>query len=162
ICASEASAKKLQVHLDLQAADSHVMANPAKFQQIIWNLFKNAIKFTGEGGAITISSANHLPQILTIGVSDTGIRIEPEIMERTCNPFEQGERSFQRRFGGLGLGLTISKSLAQAHGASLIAKSEGTGRGATFLLTMKTAELDDVSTKPRALEPQTPPAGLRI
>src|SRR5438045_9523559 len=97
------------------------MANPAKFQQIIWNLFKNAIKFTGEGGAITISSANHLPQILTIGVSDTGIGIEPEIMERIFNPFEQGDRSFQRRFGGLGLGLAICTSLAQAHAASLVA-----------------------------------------
>ena len=138
------------------------MADPAKFQQIIWNLFKNAIKFTGENGAITISSANHLPHILTIGVGDTGIGIEPEIMERIFNPFEQGERSFQRRFGGLGLGLTISKSLAQAHGASLIAKSEGRDRGATFLLTMKTAGLEEAAAIPRTPEAQTAPAGLRI
>jgi signal transduction histidine kinase/CheY-like chemotaxis protein len=162
MCASEANAKKLRVQLDFQATHFRVMADPAKFQQIIWNLFKNAIKFTGEKGAITISSANHLPHILTLSVGDTGIGIEPEIMERIFNPFEQGERSFQRRFGGLGLGLTISKSLAQAHGASLIAKSEGTGRGATFLLTMKTAELDEASARPRPLDPQTPPAGLRI
>jgi CheY-like chemotaxis protein len=138
------------------------MADPAKFQQIIWNLFKNAIKFTGEKGAITISSANHLPHILTLGVGDTGIGIEPEIMERIFNPFEQGERSFQRRFGGLGLGLTISKSLAEAHGASLIAKSEGTGRGATFLLTMKTAELDEAAAKPRSLDVLASPGSLRI
>jgi signal transduction histidine kinase len=162
MCASEAHAKKLRVQLDFRATDFRVMADPAKFQQIIWNLFKNAIKFTGENGAITISSENHLPHILTLAVGDTGIGIEPEIMERIFNPFEQGERSFQRRFGGLGLGLTISKSLAQAHGASLIGKSEGTGRGATFLLTMKTAELDEALTKPRALEPQTPPTGLHI
>lgn len=162
ICASEASAKKLQVRLDLQANDFRVMADPAKFQQIIWNLFKNAIKFTGENGAITLSSANHLPHILTLGVGDTGIGIEPEIMERIFNPFEQGDRSFQRRFGGLGLGLTISKSLAQAHGASLIAKSEGRERGATFLLTMKTAGLDEAAAKPRALEAQTSAASLRI
>jgi signal transduction histidine kinase len=162
MCASEAHAKKLQVQLDFHATDFRVMADPAKFQQIIWNLFKNAIKFTGESGGITISSANHLPHILTLTVGDTGIGIEPEIMERIFNPFEQGERSFQRRFGGLGLGLTISKSLAQAHGASLIGKSEGTGRGATFLLTMKTAELDEASAKPRPLDPRTPPTGLRI
>jgi signal transduction histidine kinase len=162
MCASEAHAKKLQVQLDFHATDFRVMADPAKFQQIIWNLFKNAIKFTGQNGVITISSANHLPHILTLSVGDTGIGIEPEIMERIFNPFEQGERSFQRRFGGLGLGLTISKSLAQAHGASLIAKSEGTGHGATFLLTMKTARLDEASAKPHALEVQTPPAGLRI
>jgi signal transduction histidine kinase len=162
MCASEAHAKKLRVQLDFHATDFRVMADPAKFQQIIWNLFKNAIKFTGENGAITISSANHLPYILTLSVGDTGLGIEPEVMERIFNPFEQGERSFQRRFGGLGLGLTISKSLAQAHGASLIAKSEGAGRGATFLLTMKTAELDEASAKPRALDAQAPPGGLRI
>jgi signal transduction histidine kinase len=162
ICAAEARAKKLEVRLDLQASDFHVMADPAKFQQIIWNLFKNAIKFTGENGIITITSANHLPHILTIGVGDTGIGIEPEIMERIFNPFEQGERSFQRKFGGLGLGLTISKSLAQAHGASLIAKSEGRDRGATFLLTMKTAGLEEAAAKPSAIETQTAPAGLRI
>jgi signal transduction histidine kinase/ActR/RegA family two-component response regulator len=162
MCASEAGAKRLQVRLDLRASDFRVMADPAKFQQIIWNLFKNAIKFTGENGAITITSANHLPHILTLGVGDTGIGIEPEIMERIFNPFEQGERSFQRKFGGLGLGLTISKSLAQAHGASLIAKSEGRDRGATFLLTMKTAGLEEAAAKPSALDAQTSPAGLHI
>jgi CheY-like chemotaxis protein len=162
MCASEAHAKKLQVRLDFGATDFRVMADPAKFQQIIWNLFKNAIKFTGENGVIAISSANHLPHILSLSLSDTGIGIEPEIMERIFNPFEQGERSFQRRFGGLGLGLTISKSLAQAHGASLVAKSEGTGRGATFLLTMKTAELVGSSAEPRAPEARIPPTALRI
>jgi len=161
ICASEAHAKKLQVQLDFQATDFRVMADPAKFQQIIWNLFKNAIKFTGENGRITITSANHLPHILTLGVVDSGIGIESEIMEKIFNPFEQGERSFQRRFGGIGLGLTISKSLAQAHGASLVAKSEGLNRGATFLLTIKTAELDEAET-PRPAEPPRAPAGLRI
>jgi CheY-like chemotaxis protein len=161
MCGSEANAKQLRVRFDLQATDFQVMADPAKFQQIIWNLFKNAIKFTGENGGITISSANHLPHILTLAVTDTGIGIEPEIMARIFNPFEQGERSFQRRFGGLGLGLTISKSLAQAHGASLIAKSDGLNQGAKFLLTMKTAELDQVE-KPRRAEPQAAPRPLRI
>jgi len=82
--------KKLQVQLDFHATDFRVMADPAKFQQIIWNLFKNAIKFTGENGRITISSANHLPHILTLSVGDTGIGIEPEIMKRIFNPFETG------------------------------------------------------------------------
>jgi len=161
MCASEANGKNLRVRLDLDARDFRVMADPAKFQQIIWNLFKNAIKFTGESGSITITSANHLPHILTLAVADTGIGIEKEMMEKIFNPFEQGERSFQRRFGGLGLGLTISKSLAQAHGASLIAKSDGLNRGATFLLTMKTAQQEEAE-KPRLAEPQPPPAGLRI
>ncbi|HEV2839908.1 MAG TPA: MASE1 domain-containing protein [Chthoniobacterales bacterium] len=162
ICASEAKAKRLQVRLDLRAGDFHVMADPAKFQQIFWNLVKNAIKFTSENGAITISSANHMPKILTIGVSDTGIGIEPEIMQRIFNPFEQGEHSFERRFGGLGLGLTISKSLAQAHGGSLIAKSEGRNRGATFLLTIKTVGLEEAPSRPAEVSAQTSQRSVRI
>lgn len=162
MCASEANAKKLQVRFDLRAGYFHVMADPAKFQQIIWNLLKNAIKFTGENGAITISSANHLPNIITIGVDDTGIGIEPDLMARIFNPFEQGERSFQRRFGGLGLGLAISKSLAEAHGASLMAKSDGRDRGATFLLTMKTAALEEAPSKHESVSAHTPRMNARI
>src|SRR5207247_4470172 len=98
---AEADARKLQVHLDLRAGAHHVSADAAKFQQIIWNLLKNAIKFTGEAGEITISSANPAPQTIVITVRDTGIGVEPDIMERIFDPFEQGEVSFQRRFGGL-------------------------------------------------------------
>jgi signal transduction histidine kinase len=137
ICRTEADAKKLKVQLELRADDYWVSADAAKFQQIMWNLLRNAIKFTGESGKITISSSNHSPHNLTIGVSDTGIGIEPEMMERIFNPFEQGDRSFQRRFGGLGLGLAISKSLAEAHGGTLTARSDGRERGTTFFLTMK-------------------------
>src|SRR5439155_12414967 len=138
ICRAEANAKRLHVYSDLRAGAHHVSADAAKFQQIVWNLLKNAIKFTGENGEITISSYNPAPQNFTITVRDTGIGIDPEIMDRIFDPFEQGDLSFQRRFGGLGLGLAISKSLAQAHGGTLVAKSEGQNRGTTFLLTMKT------------------------
>jgi len=138
ICRAEANAKNLHVYPDLRAGAHHVSADTAKFQQIIWNLLKNAIKFTGEDGEITISSSNPALQTIVITVRDTGIGVEPDIMERIFDPFEQGEVSFQRRFGGLGLGLAISKSLAQAHGATLLARSEGRDRGAAFLLTMKT------------------------
>jgi two-component system CheB/CheR fusion protein len=137
MCASELEGKHLRMSLDLRAEDHHVAADAPKFQQIIWNLLKNAIKFTGENGTITISSSNQ-SQSLTIRVTDTGIGIEPEVMERIFNRFEQGDRSFQRRFGGLGLGLTISRSLAEAHGGTLSVESEGRDHGASFLLTIKT------------------------
>src|SRR5207244_7638838 len=87
---------------------------------------------------ITTPSAHPEPPRLAIAGHDTGIGIQPEIMNRIFDPFEQGERAFQRRYGGLGLGLAISKSLAQAHGGTLIAQSEGRDRGSTFTLTMKT------------------------
>ena len=152
MCRAEADARKLHLHLDLRAGAHYVSADAAKFQQIIWNLLKNAIKFTNENGNVTISSSNPSPQILTIAVRDTGVGIEPEIMERIFDPFEQGDRSFQRRFGGLGLGLAISKSLAQAHGGALVAKSEGPDRGSTFVLTMNTVP----APQQRAKEPEIP------
>jgi signal transduction histidine kinase len=138
ICKVEASAKNIRIHLNLRAGAHHVTADTAKLQQIIWNLLKNAIKFTPEGGEISISSANPSPQKLAISVRDTGIGMAPEIMIRIFNPFEQGDQSLQRRFGGLGLGLTISKSLAEAHGGTLFARSEGVDRGSTFVLTLNT------------------------
>jgi signal transduction histidine kinase len=138
ICRAEANAKLQRVYIDLRAGAHHVSADSAKFQQIIWNLLKNAIKFTPEGGEIAISSCNSAPQSLTVAVRDTGIGIDPSIMDRIFNPFEQGELSAQRRFGGLGLGLAISKSLSEAHGGTLVAKSEGQNRGTTFFLTLRT------------------------
>lgn len=156
ICRAEADARQLHLHLHLRAGARFVSADPAKLQQIIWNLLKNAIKFTPRDGDVTISSTNPEPQLLAISVCDTGIGIEPEIMERIFNPFEQGERSFQRRYGGLGLGLAISKSLAQAHGGTLTAKSEGRGRGSTFVLTLGTS-----SPPKRAATTSPEPTGTR-
>jgi CheY-like chemotaxis protein len=160
ICRSEAQDRRLNLRVNLRAGAHHILADSAKFQQIIWNLVKNSIKFTGENGEIMISTTNHEPQTLTITVQDTGIGIEPEIMNRMFDPFEQGERAFQRRYGGLGLGLAISKSLTQAHGGTLTAQSEGRDRGSTFVLTMKTVSPPTRMTKFVAPTPDTRP--LRI
>jgi signal transduction histidine kinase len=138
ICKTEARARNIQVHLNLRAGAHFITGDTAKFQQIIWNLLKNAIKFTSDAGEITIASTNPSPSTLTISVRDNGIGMEKEIMERIFDPFEQGEQSLQRRFGGLGLGLAISKSLAQAHGGTLVAESAGRGYGSTFALTLQT------------------------
>jgi len=138
MCRAEAEAKKIRVEIGLRAKDHHVVADEARFQQIIWNLLKNAIKFSREKGKVTISSRNESPDRLTISVQDHGIGIAPDVIHRIFDPFEQGERSSKQRFGGLGLGLAISKSLAQAHGASLVAKSDGPNCGATFSLTTRT------------------------
>jgi CheY-like chemotaxis protein len=162
MCASEISTKNLHLAFDLRAEDHHVAADPPKFQQIIWNLLKNAIKFTEENGTITLSSSNQSPQRLTIRVTDTGIGIEPEMMERIFNRFEQGDRSFQRRFGGLGLGLTISKSLAEAHGGTLLVESEGRNHGASFLLEIKTVAAHERAVEPRATRVDASQRALRI
>jgi CheY-like chemotaxis protein len=112
------------------------------------NLLQNAIKFTPEDGKVVVSSSNPSPEVLTISVCDTGIGMEPEVMQRIFDPFEQGNRSFERRFGGLGLGLTISKSLAHAHGGMLTVQSDGPNRGSTFTLSMQTLPGTEVAIAP--------------
>ena len=162
ICRVEAKAKRLHVHLNLWANRHHVTADAAKFQQIIWNILKNAIKFTPEDGEIVVSSSNPSPEVLTISVRDTGIGMEPEVMERIFDPFEQGNRSFERRFGGLGLGLAISKSLAQAHGGMLTVQSDGRNRGSTFTLTMQTLPPTEVTIASPKASSGAPQQGFKI
>ena len=113
------------------------MGDFARLQQVFWNLIKNAVKFTAEGGEILIQSANKDGQIV-VEVSDTGVGIVPELLTRIFNPFEQGESDPVRQFGGLGLGLALSKATADAHHGSLIARSEGKDQGATFALELAT------------------------
>ncbi len=162
ICRAEAKSKNLRVHLNLRANRHCVAADAAKFQQIIWNLLKNAIKFTPEDGEIAISSSNPAPEVLTVNVRDTGIGVEPEIMQRIFDPFEQGNRSSERRFGGLGLGLAISKSLAHAHGGTLTAQSEGHNRGSTFILSLQTISPAEALTIPAGTGEETSRQGLKI
>jgi signal transduction histidine kinase len=159
---AEAESKRLHVHLNLRANADHVAADAAKFQQIIWNLLKNAIKFTPNDGEIVISSSNPSPEVLTISVRDTGIGMEPEMMQRIFDPFEQGNRSFERRFGGLGLGLAISKSLAQAHGGALTVHTEGRDRGSTFILSMQTLSPVEAATVPPKARSEASQQSLKI
>jgi signal transduction histidine kinase/CheY-like chemotaxis protein len=162
ICRAEAASKKLDVHLNLWANAHHVAADAAKFQQIVWNLLKNAVKFTPDGGEIAISSSNPSPDVLTISVRDTGIGMEPEVMQRIFDPFEQGNRSFERRFGGLGLGLAISKSLAQAHSGTLTAQSGGCDRGSTFIFSLATLSPAEVATVPAKVRREVSQQRLKI
>jgi signal transduction histidine kinase len=162
ICRAEVESKKLHVHLNLRANVHHVAADAAKFQQIIWNLLKNAVKFTPNYGEIAISSSNPSSDVLAISVRDTGIGMEPQVIQRIFDPFEQGNRSFERRFGGLGLGLAISKSLAQAHGGTLTAQSGGRDRGSTFIFSMPTLLPAEVATVPRKASNEASQHGLKI
>ena len=162
ICHAEAASKKLDVHLNLRANAHHVAADAAKFQQIIWNLLKNAVKFTPHDGEVAISSSNPSPDVLAISMRDTGIGMEEEVMQRIFDPFEQGNRSFESRFGGLGLGLAISKSLAQAHGGTLTVQSAGRDRGSTFIFSMPTLSPAELATVPRKASSEASPQGLKI
>ena len=140
ICESDLTAKRLSVSVDLTASASAVLADAARLQQILWNLIKNAVKFTPEGGSIVIATRNTGAGQLEVSVTDTGIGIDPEILPRVFDAFEQGGKQITRQFGGLGLGLAISRALAEQHGGSLSATSEGWEKGATFTLKMPIAK----------------------
>lgn len=123
--------KQIEFALNLGATNHHIWADPVRIQQVFWNLLNNAVKFTPKGGRIAIRSSNEGGQFV-FEISDTGIGIEPERQRRIFEAFDQGERSITRQFGGLGLGLTISKTLLDLHGGTISVQSEGKDRGTTF------------------------------
>lgn len=129
---SEARTKGLAVEIDLRAGRANVMADPARLQQVFWNLLKNAVKFTPESGHLSVRSRDNEGR-LTVEIADTGVGIEPDSVDRIFLPFEQArEVQKDRRFGGLGLGLSISKAILDLHGGEINAQSPGPGQGATF------------------------------
>ena len=147
ICQSEIAAARIEVNLDLQAWANIVLADSVRLQQIMWNLLRNAIKFSPPGSSISIASANETPGTVTLEVIDFGIGIEPEFLPLVFDPFQQSERVLnQKRYGGLGLGMFIARGLAEAQGGTLVVSSEGLGLGAIFCLTLKLAP-------PRGAEP---------
>src|SRR3954463_8265527 len=138
ICREEIGAKQIDVQFELSAEQPYVEADPARLQQVFWNLIKNAVKFTAENGTITIHTHNPSPDQIQIDVRDNGIGIEADKLDRIFNAFEQGQASITRRFGGLGLGLAISKAMVEAHGGRIDAHSAGKDKGATFGIQLKT------------------------
>ena len=143
ICRSEITAARIEVLLDLRASERMVVADSVRLQQVMWNLLRNAIKFSTPGGSISITSANAAPGGLAIEFIDHGVGIEPGLLPLVFDPFQQGDRSMQQRYGGLGLGLFIAKGLAEAQGGTLTASSEGRGKGATFRMTLNKAATSD-------------------
>jgi PAS domain S-box-containing protein len=141
ICRSEVYGKELQLTLDLTARCHHINADPVRMRQVLWNLIKNAVKFTPKGGSITIRTSNDVEgsaeDRLRIEVSDTGIGIDPDMRSRIFDPFQQAESSITRRFGGLGLGLAISKGIIEGHGGLLTVESSGEDQGTTFRIDLR-------------------------
>ncbi len=151
ICREEILAKQLRMEFRLRAESAYVKGDPARLQQVFWNLIKNSVKFTPAEGSIVIETRNPTPGEIEIATTDTGIGIEPEKIDKIFNAFEQGQSSITRRFGGLGLGLAISKAMVEAHGGTLTVASAGRDRGATFRVMLET-----VAT-PAPIEPARAP-----
>lgn len=161
ICAENIRAKKLSLHWELEATRYRVIADPVRLQQVCWNLLNNAVKFTPPGGSIFIRSRNDTEANFVLEVQDTGIGIEADVVARIFEAFEQGQRAITREFGGLGLGLAISKSLVESHGGRLAAASAGRNAGSTFTLALKSiAQAETPSSGVAASPPVVSP--LRI
>jgi hypothetical protein len=136
ICQSDAARKRIDLVIETTARRSLVRGDPARLEQILWNLLKNALKFTPTNGRVVVRTRN-LADEIHVAVEDNGIGIEPERMARIFLPFVQADPSICRTFGGMGLGLSISKALAEAHEGSIIVASEGAGQGSTFTLALR-------------------------
>jgi signal transduction histidine kinase/ActR/RegA family two-component response regulator len=139
-----ADAKGVTVHVALDATLDRLTADPDRLQQIVWNFLTNAVKFTPKGGWVRV-------QVLPVGshieveVSDSGRGIDPAFLPYVFERFRQAESGAARAHGGLGLGLSIVKSLVELHGGTVEARSEGEGRGSTFVvrLPIGSARADD-------------------
>jgi signal transduction histidine kinase len=115
------------------------MGDAMRLQQVFWNLLRNAIKFTPQGGRIDVSTANVPTDFVQIIVADTGIGIDCEKISLIFDAFEQGSTEIQERFGGMGLGLAICRALVLAHRGSITVQSPGVGAGAAFTVRLPTS-----------------------
>ena len=144
----------LDVVTEFDAALHHVNADHARLMQVFWNLIRNAAKFTPTGGRLTIRTANPIesteaagksPKRLIADFEDTGIGIDPGLLPRIFEAFEQGHDDLRGRSGGLGLGLAISRSLMEAMGGRLTASSRGRGLGSNFRAELSTVPAATIS-----------------
>jgi PAS domain S-box-containing protein len=148
----EAEEAGVRIEVEPAAPDHFVEVDPTRIQQVIWNLLQNAVKCTQPGGTIAVGTRNEGGR-LVVSVKDDGMGIEPEIMPKIFEAFEQGMTPLRRRIGGLGLGLSISRSIVEAHGGRLIAASEGAGRGAIFTFDLPVSRAQDPVPDPRQASP---------
>jgi CheY-like chemotaxis protein/anti-sigma regulatory factor (Ser/Thr protein kinase) len=153
--------KGLTVAVALRAKRFHVWADPGRFQQILLNLLSNAVKFTPEDGTVTVRTSNENGTV-KIEIIDTGVGIDSDVLPRLFRPFEQGERTVTRKFGGLGLGLSIVKALVEMHKASVSVTSEGAGNGATFTLRVETVTPARPSATALATTPDAQGTAYRV
>jgi len=137
ICQSEIEQKKLELRTEFEANKVYLQADPARLQQIFWNLIKNAVKFTPNGGKLSVRTTNNGEGQFCVEVEDSGCGIDSELLPKVFHAFEQGART---QLGGLGLGLAISKALVEAHHGLINAQSDGRNQGARFTTLFPTCE----------------------
>jgi signal transduction histidine kinase/ActR/RegA family two-component response regulator len=147
-------AREIDLALSLSPVGGELVGDPDRLQQVMWNLLSNAVKFTPPGGHVTIA-VEDVGGAVQITVSDTGIGIDPMFLPHAFERFRQADSSTTRTHGGLGLGLAIVRNLVDLHGGTVSAKSEGLGKGSTFVVTLP---LRRPAVESAPLGPAGPPA----
>ncbi|HVY31023.1 MAG TPA: ATP-binding protein [Polyangiaceae bacterium] len=147
--AADAKELRLQPVLDSHAT---IVGDADRLQQVVWNLLSNAIKFTPRGGRVQVQLRRERSYV-EVTVGDNGQGIEPEFLPHVFDRFRQGDQSFTRHAGGLGLGLAIVRSLVELHGGEVSAHSDGKDRGATFVVRLPVAPLRAESVNPNKRRP---------
>lgn len=151
-CAEFLQNADLIARLDLSATNSRIAADPGRLQQVFWNLIINAARNSPARSHLTIRTRNIAADALAIEFQDEGRGLEASQLEEIFEPFIQGTADGAERGPGLGLGLSIGRWIVEAHRGTLVAESPGPGRGATFRVVLRTADLTEVATvdQPRA------------
>lgn len=147
--------KRLRVKLRLQASQHTVLGDDMRLRQIFWNVIKNAVKFTPAGGELTVTTElDASAKRVSVHVSDTGLGLTPDEITRIFAAFAQGDHAARGNgsFGGLGLGLVISRTLVQLHSGVIYASSEGRDRGATFSVELPLYHGVENAPRPRLVD----------
>lgn len=135
-----ADEKGIALELNLTEHLPPIDADSNRLQQVLWNLLVNAIKFTPSGGRVWVSTTAPTPDEIVVGVRDNGIGVDKEFLPYVFERFRQADSSATRHYGGLGIGLSLVKSLVEAHGGTVSVESSGLGRGTTFTVVLPAAD----------------------
>jgi CheY-like chemotaxis protein len=135
--------KEIRIEKAIDTSEITINGDPARLQQVVWNLLANAIKFTSRGGRVQIR-LKRINSYIEIIVSDTGVGIKPEFIPHVFERFRQADQNTTRQHGGLGLGLSIVRHFVELHGGTVRAESEGEAQGSTFTVRLPVASLNQV------------------
>jgi PAS domain S-box-containing protein len=153
-------ARKHRLHFDAGTEALPVHGDLTRLTQVVLNILNNAAKYTPEGGDIWIDTALEGDDVVMC-VRDNGVGISPQLIENIFDLFAQGERTLDRSEGGLGIGLTLARRIVKLHGGTIVARSDGPGKGAEFVVRLPRLKLEFSRVQPDALPGDTPQTGQK-